>query len=213
MQLLNPNGVQLVTQTHFKRAADKRFGEPEELIEDSWEYCRNLKGIWSPCTNDYDEKFGKTFVRAAVSTGVWTHGGGVVTPEGKAKLVNGNDMHTDLCPPVICERADVNRLHIYHFRYGAGGIRQFHDLAPSHYHVLALTKKMTTKSASMRAILARTSCVDIDQNPHIRILVIVWRHTQQMCMDRHECTASHCEQGIVRVLPWDQGQLPGPPLG
>ena len=116
VQLLNPNGVQLVTQTHFKRAADKRFGEPEELIEDNWEYCRGLKGIWSPCTNDYDEKFGKTFVRAAVATGVWTHGGGVTSPAGTAKLVNGNDMHSDLCPPVTCERADVNRLHIYHFR-------------------------------------------------------------------------------------------------
>ena len=34
VQLLNPNGLQLLTQTHLHRAPDKRLGEPEELLKD-----------------------------------------------------------------------------------------------------------------------------------------------------------------------------------
>ena len=40
IQLVNPAGLQLVTQTHFMRAADRRFGEPEDLMAESLEYCR-----------------------------------------------------------------------------------------------------------------------------------------------------------------------------
>lgn len=40
IELINPAGLQLVTQTHFRRAADRRFGEPEDLVAESLEYCR-----------------------------------------------------------------------------------------------------------------------------------------------------------------------------
>ncbi len=34
VQLLNPNGLQLLTASHIHRAPDKRFGEPEELLKE-----------------------------------------------------------------------------------------------------------------------------------------------------------------------------------
>ena len=40
IKFVNPAGLQLVTQSHFMRAADRRFGEPEDLVEESLEYCR-----------------------------------------------------------------------------------------------------------------------------------------------------------------------------
>ncbi len=42
IQLVNPAGLQLVTQSHFMRAADRRFGEPEDLVAESLEYCRQV---------------------------------------------------------------------------------------------------------------------------------------------------------------------------
>ncbi len=34
VHLVNPNGLQLLTQSHLHRAPDKRLGEPEELLKD-----------------------------------------------------------------------------------------------------------------------------------------------------------------------------------
>ena len=34
VELVNPNGLQLLTRSHQHRAPDKRFGEPEELLKD-----------------------------------------------------------------------------------------------------------------------------------------------------------------------------------
>ena len=76
--LSNPNGLQLVTQTHFWRAPDKRFGEPEEILGDANTDCTKWRleiGPESPCTNDFDGRYGKTFLRSAHARALWTHGG------------------------------------------------------------------------------------------------------------------------------------------
>ena len=71
VQLTNPKGLeQLLTQTHVHRAPDKRFGEPEELLKDSNERCRDWKaehGRMSPCTNDNENVVGKTFIRGSTA--------------------------------------------------------------------------------------------------------------------------------------------------
>ncbi|KAK9838032.1 hypothetical protein WJX74_010034 [Apatococcus lobatus] len=122
VRLTNPNGVQLVTQTHVHRAPDKRFGEPEELMKDSHEKCAAWKqqlGRLSPCMNDADGQYGKTWIRALHAEGLWTHGGSIKTPElGWAQI--GDGLHVgDVpggCALPTCNRSDPAALHIYHFR-------------------------------------------------------------------------------------------------
>lgn len=119
VELINPNGVQLLTTSHIHRAPDARLGEPEQLLKDSNADCVKWAkeiGEWSPCTNDYDNKFGKTFLRTAHARSVWTHGGALGGEFGKVILRNGADLHTADCPSPTCEQADSRLLHIYHFR-------------------------------------------------------------------------------------------------
>ncbi len=92
VELTNPNGLQLLTQTHFWRAPDKRFGEPEEILEDVNADCSKWKreiGPESPCTNDFDGRFGKTFIRSAHARAVWTHGGALDETFDNAQLTHG----------------------------------------------------------------------------------------------------------------------------
>ncbi|KAK9837990.1 hypothetical protein WJX74_009132 [Apatococcus lobatus] len=123
IKLVNPAGLQLVTQSHFMRAADRRFGEPEDLVENSLEYCRSQRTTatrLSPCTNDGEMRHGKTWVRASTGQGLWTHGGSVQVDRGSGlewfQIGDGMHMNTSECPSPICERADPWRLHIYHYR-------------------------------------------------------------------------------------------------
>ena len=119
VELSNPNGLQLLTQSHFMRAPDKRFAEPEEILEDSNADCARWKqeiGPESPCTNDFDGRFGKAFIRSAHARAVWTHGGALGGGFANVQLTHGAYMHTEACPSPICEPADVNKLHIYHYR-------------------------------------------------------------------------------------------------
>ncbi|KAK9848572.1 hypothetical protein WJX84_010906 [Apatococcus fuscideae] len=122
VKLTNPHGVQLVTQTHFHRAPDKRFTEPEELLKESNEKCARWKkqvGRLSPCMNDADEIYGKTFIRAAYAEGLWTHGGSVKLEDFSWHQI-GDGRHIGdepgSCAPPICDRSDPATLHIYHFR-------------------------------------------------------------------------------------------------
>lgn len=119
VELINPNGIQLLTTSHIHRAPDARLGEPEQLLKDSNGDCMKWAqeiGEWSPCTNDYDNKFGKTFLRTQHARSVWTHGGALGGVFSKIILRNGADLHTADCPSPTCEQADSRLLHIYHFR-------------------------------------------------------------------------------------------------
>ncbi|KAK9852595.1 hypothetical protein WJX84_004435 [Apatococcus fuscideae] len=119
VELLNPNGVQLLATSHIHRAPDSRLGEPEQVLKDSNADCVKWAteiGEWSPCTNDYDNKFGKTFMRMSHAKSVWTHGGSLGGDFPDIILRNGADLHTADCPSPICEQADSRLLHIYHFR-------------------------------------------------------------------------------------------------
>ena len=126
VQLQNPNGVQLLVSTHIHRAPDQRFNEPEAIIRQANEYCHRYDdalGEWSPCTNDYDGKFGKAFIRTDKAMSVWTHGGNVrlpfsdgTLPYTDIALSNGADLESGACPQPICDRSDPFKLHIYHFR-------------------------------------------------------------------------------------------------
>ena len=126
VELINPNGIQLLVSTHTHRAPDARFKEPEFILEQADEHCRDYDknlGEWSPCTNDYEGKFGKAFIRTERAMSVWTHGGNVRLPSSDGThpytdigLSNGGDLKSGLCPAPICERADPFKLHIYHFR-------------------------------------------------------------------------------------------------
>ncbi len=126
VELRNPNGVQLLVDTHIHRAPDQRFNEPEIILRQANEYCRNYDetlGEWSPCTNDYDGKFGKAFIRVDKAMSVWTHGGNVRLPYSDGNLPytdialsNGGDLDSGACPQPICERSDPFKIHIYHFR-------------------------------------------------------------------------------------------------
>ena len=50
VKLTNPHGVQLVTQTHFHRAPDKRFTEPEELLKERYDcFMARLNTQKCPC--------------------------------------------------------------------------------------------------------------------------------------------------------------------
>ena len=111
--------IQLLTTSHIHLAPDARLGEPEQLLKDSNADCVKWAkeiGEWSPCTNDYDNKFGKTFLRTAHARGVWTHGGALGGEFAKVILRNGADLHTADCPSPTCEQAESRLLHIYHFR-------------------------------------------------------------------------------------------------
>ena len=126
VELRNPNGVQLLVDTHVHRAPDQRFMEPEKILRQANEFCRGYDeslGEWSPCTNDYDGKFGKAFIRTDKAMSVWTHGGNVRLPFSSGNLPytdiglsNGGDLDSGACPSPICERSDPFKLHIYHFR-------------------------------------------------------------------------------------------------
>lgn len=126
VKLVNPNGIQLLVSSHIHRAADQRFNEPEEILKQSNERCQlwaKELGEWSPCTNDYSGKFGKTFVRTRNAMSVWTHGGNVRLPYSSGDLPytdigmnNGGDLDSGVCPSPICARADPSQLHIYHYR-------------------------------------------------------------------------------------------------
>ncbi|KAK9820723.1 hypothetical protein WJX74_003809 [Apatococcus lobatus] len=126
VKLVNPNGVQLLVSSHTHRAADQRFNEPEEILKQSNKLCQQYAqelGEWSPCTNDYNGNFGKTFVRTHNAMSVWTHGGNVRLPYSNGNLPytdiglnNGGDIESEVCPSPICARADPFKLHIYHFR-------------------------------------------------------------------------------------------------
>ncbi|KAK9851557.1 hypothetical protein WJX84_005377 [Apatococcus fuscideae] len=125
VQLTNPNGLQLLTNSHFHRAPDKRFGEPEELLKDSNEFCRmwkNQMGRMSPCMNDADGQYGKTFLRASHATGLWTHGGSVFGDFGWIQADDGTSLSSEIfpeptkCPAPTCARSNPTNIHIYHYR-------------------------------------------------------------------------------------------------
>ena len=78
--------------------------------------AQDTLGEDSPCTNDYNGRYGKAFVRTRHAVSVWTHGGGVRGPFGEGSMFNGQDVDTERCPVPICMRADPYRLHIYHLR-------------------------------------------------------------------------------------------------
>lgn len=77
---------------------------------------QETQGEDSPCTNDYNGRYGKAFVRTRHAVSVWTHGGGVRGHFGEASMFNGQDVGTERCPTPICVRADPRKLHIYHLR-------------------------------------------------------------------------------------------------
>ncbi|KAK9855807.1 hypothetical protein WJX84_002375 [Apatococcus fuscideae] len=94
VELTNPNGVQLLTAHHVHRAPENRFGEPEAILRDSNARCREWQasqGELSPCTNDYNGRYGKAFVRTKHAVSVWTHGGGVRGNFGEASMFDGSD--------------------------------------------------------------------------------------------------------------------------
>ncbi|KAK9820746.1 hypothetical protein WJX74_009462 [Apatococcus lobatus] len=116
VELSNPKGIQLLTSSHIHRAPDQRFGEPEQFLRDSNQRCREWQGEDSPCTNDYNGRYGKAFVRTQHAVSVWTHGGGVRGAFGEGSMFNGQDVGTERCPVPICMKADPYKLHIYHLR-------------------------------------------------------------------------------------------------
>ncbi|KAK9838769.1 hypothetical protein WJX74_002977 [Apatococcus lobatus] len=124
-KLTNPQGIQLLTETHWMRAADRRFGEPEDIILANLESCKGPKE--GGCTNDNSGIHGKTFLRSSLAHGLWTHGGSVKSNKfgthradawgyRVVSLGNGGSMYTDDCPAPICQPSGINKLHIYHIR-------------------------------------------------------------------------------------------------
>ena len=75
VKLTNPQGIQLLTESHIMRAADRRFGEPEDIILASLDGCKGPDA--AKCTNDNNGIHGKTFLRSSLAHGLWTHGGSV----------------------------------------------------------------------------------------------------------------------------------------
>ena len=74
------------------RAPDKRFGEPEEILAAVNPDCRRWQeeiGPESPCTNDFQGRFGKTFLRSAHARALWTHGGALGADLNDISLTHG----------------------------------------------------------------------------------------------------------------------------